>query len=264
MQRESGMSTETPVTPDAVTENPASEQAVPPEVATPEANADEQLDEPQKPEDDPRDKAVKSLNRRVDRITAARYQAEARATQAAQESEQLRQRLAQYEQGETPQPRQADPLALANEIATIREVTAKSNAVAKDGEKRFDGFGKAVSVVIEEAGPLVVPIAPGQSIGKPTPLGEAILDSEDPAAVLHYLGNNPDAAADLHGLTATQVARRIARIELEIGKAKEPKQSNAPKPITPVKSAAKDDGGLSDNLPPEEWAKRFRKMRREG
>lgn len=258
------MSTEANAAPDVAAELPTSEQAETPEVATPESSAETQPDEPQEPEVDPRDKAVKSLNRRVDRITAARYQAEARATQAAQEAEQLRQRLAQYEQGETPQPRQADPLALANEIATIREVTAKSNAVAKDGEKRFDGFGKAVSVVIEEAGPLVVPIAPGQSIGKPTPLGEAILDSEDPAAVLHYLGNNPDAAADLHGLTATQVARRIARIELEIGKAKEPKQSNAPKPITPVKSAAKDDGGLSDNLPTDEWIKRFHKMRRGG
>lgn len=262
MNSESAMSTEALVAPDAATEIPASEAVQTPEVTDPEASAETQPDEPQEP--DPRDKAVKSLNRRVDRITAARYQAEARAQQASQEAEQLRQRLAQYEQGETPQPRQQDPLALANEIATIREVTAKSNAVAKDGEKRFEGFGKAVSVVIEEAGPLVVPIAPGQSIGRPTPLGEAILDSEDPAAVLHYLGNNPDAAADLHGLTATQVARRIARIELEIGKAKEPKQSNAPKPITPVKSAAKDDGGLSDNLPPEEWAKRFRKMRREG
>lgn len=258
------MSTEANAAPDVAAELPTSEQAETPEVATPESSAETQPDEPQEPEVDPRDKAVKSLNRRVDRITAARYQAEARATQAAQEAEQLRQRLAQYEQGETPQPRQSDPLALANEIATIREVTTKSNAIAKDGEKRFEGFGKALAVVIEEAGPLVSPIQPGAPVGRPTPLGEAILDADDPAAVLHYLGNNPDAAADLHGLTATQVARRIARIELEIGKAKEPKQSNAPKPITPLKSAIKDDGGLSDNLSAEEWAKRFRKLRREG
>jgi hypothetical protein len=258
------MSTETTVAPEAETQNPASEQAVTPEVATPEADATQQTDAPQEPEADPRDKAVKSLNRRVDRITAARYQAEASAQQARQEAEQLRQRLAQYEAGDQPEARQADPVALANEIANIRENTAKSNAVHKDGVKRFEGFDKALNVVIEEAGPLVVPIAQGASIGKPTPLGEAILDADDPAAVLHYLGNNPDAAADLHGLTATQVARRIARIEIEIGKSKEPKQSNAPKPITPVKSASKDDGGLSDNLSTDEWVKRFHKMRRGG
>jgi hypothetical protein len=260
------MSTETNVAPEAETLNPASEQAVNPEVATPEADAEQPPDESQKPEEDPRDKTVKSLTRRVDRITAARYQAEGRAQSAAQEAEQLRQRLAQYEQGETPQARQADPVALANEIANIREVTAKSNAIAQKGEQRFgkDVFSKALAVVIEEAGQLMVPVAPGASVARPSPLGEAILDADDPSAVLHYLGNNPDAAAELHGLSATQVARRIARIEIDLGKASEPKQSNAPKPITPVKSATKDDGGLSDNLSPDEWAKRFRKLRREG
>ena len=259
------MTTETNVAPEAETLTPASEQAETPEVATPEVDATPEPDESQKPEEDPRDKTVKSLQRRVDRITAARYQAEASASQARQEIEQYRHRLSQYEQGETPQAQQADPMALANEIANIREVTAKSNTVFKEGGKRFGAdFGKAVNLVIEEAGPLVVPIAPGASIGKPTPLGEAILDSDDPAAVLHYLGNNPDAAADLHGLSAIQVARRIARIELDLGKAKEPKQSNAPKPITPVKASSKDDGGLSDDLAPEEWAKRFRKIQRGG
>lgn len=258
------MSTETIVAPEAETQNTASELAATPEVAAPESNVEQQPDESQKPEEDPRDKTVKSLTRRVDRITAARYQAEARAQQAMQDAEQLRQQLAQLQQGEQPQQerQQADPVALANEIATIREVTAKSNAVAQDGKKRFEGFDKAVSVVIEEAGPLVRPIAPGAQIGRPTPLGEAILDSEDPAALLHHLGNNPDVAAELQGLTATQVARRIARIEIEIGKAKEPKQSNAPKALTPVKSVAKDDGGLSDNLSTEEWIKRRNKALR--
>ncbi len=258
------MSTETIVAPEAETQTPASDLAAQPEVATPESNVEQQPDESQKPEEDPRDKTVKSLTRRVDRITAARYQAEARAQQAAQEAEQLRQQLAQLQQGEQPQQErpQADPVALANEIATIREVTAKSNAVAKDGQKRFEGFDKALSVVIEEAGPLVRPIAPGAQIGRPTPLGEAILDADDPAALLHHLGNNPEIAAELQGLTATQVARRIARIEIEIGKANEPKRSNAPKALTPVKSVAKDDGGLSDNLSTEEWIKRRNKAAR--
>lgn len=259
------MSTETTVAPEAETLTPASEQAVTPEVATPETEGEtEAAEQPPESEEDRMAKRDARSERRIQRLTAARYQAEARAQQSLQEAEQLRQRLNQYEAGETPEARQADPVALANEIANIREVTAKSNSVVKDGAKRFEGFDKALNVVIEEAGPLVVPIAQGASIGRPTPLGEAILDADDPAAVLHYLGNNPDAAADLHGLTATQVARRIARIEIEIGKAKEPKQSNAPKPITPVKSASKDDGGLSDNLSPEEWAKRFHKLRRGG
>ena len=254
------MSTELPVSPVAETQNPAPEPTETPEVVAPEATEPEQAEQP-KPEDDPRDKAVKSLTRRVDRITAARYQAEARAQQAAQDAEALRQRLAQYEQGEEqPQRQQADPVALARELVTLERITEKSNTVAKDGAKRFEGFNKALTVVTEEAGPLFMPVAPG--IGRPTPLGEAILDADDPAAVLHHLGNHPDIAAELHDLTATQVARRIARLEIELSKANEPKQSNAPRPISPVKSAIKDDGGLSDNLPIDEWAKRFRQLRR--
>lgn len=258
------MSTETQVAPDAATQINASAPTETPEVVEPEASTEQQPDEPQEPEVDPREKAVKSLTRRVDRITAARYQAEARAQQAAQEAEALRQRLAQYEQQEAPQQRQPDPIALAREIAQLEKVTDRSNAVHKEGTKRFEAFDKALNVVIEEAGPLVVPVAPGAPIGRPTALGEAILDAEDPAAVLHHLGNNPDLASELHGLTPTQIARRIARIEMELAKPKEPKQSAAPRPISPVKSTVVDDGGLSDNLPPEEWARRFRKMRREG
>lgn len=260
------MSTEELVAPDAATQNQASEQAETPELANPETSADAPADESQRPEEDPRDKTVKSLTRRVDRVTAARYQAEARAQQAAQEAEQLRQRLSQYEQGQEPQQRQPDPLALADEIATIREVTAKSNTVAEDGAKRFgkDVFSKAIAAVIEEAGPLVRPVAPGASIGRPTPLGEAILDADDPAAVLHYLGSNPDIAAELAELSPTRVAKRVDRIEQLLKAPKEPKQSNAPKPVSSVKGTQRDDGGLSDSLSTEEWAKRFNKMRREG
>jgi hypothetical protein len=93
-------------------------------------------------------------------------------------------------------------------------------------------------------------------------VAEAILDSDDPAALLHHLGTNADLAADLVGLTPTQVARRIAKLEIELKQPKEPKQSTAPKPITPVRSAADTGSGLSDSLSPEEWRRRFYKLRR--
>jgi hypothetical protein len=265
MQRESEMSTETTVAPEAETQNPASELAETPEVATPEAETPETEEQTQKPEEDPRERALKRMERRFGRITAARHQAEAQLQSERQEAEQLRQRLSQYESGNEPEQRQqADPVALARQIVTLEKVTEKSNSVINDGKKRFEGFDKAIAVVMEETGGLFNPVAPGARVGLPNAIGEAILDADDPAAVLHYLGNNPDAAADLAGLTATQVARRIARIEFDLSKPKEPKQSNAPKALTPVKSTTKDDGGLSDNLSPEEWAKRFYKMRRGG
>lgn len=255
---------ETQVVAEAPTQNIAPEApAQVPEVAEPESEAQEQS-QPEATDENDEAKAIKAMQRRISRLTAAKYQAQAEAEMARREAEALRARTQSYE--EQPQQQQVDPVALANEIASIREVTARSNKVAEEGAKKFgrEEFSKAVNTVIEEAGPLVRPIAPGASVGKPTPLGEAILEADDPAAVLHYLGSNPDVASELSGLGPLQVAKRIARIEIELSKPREPKQSNAPKPVTPVKASNRDDGGLSDNLSPEEWAKRFYKLRRGG
>jgi hypothetical protein len=245
---------------------PAQESAPEPVVTTPEVTEPEaQQQEPEaveKPEEDPRDKTVKAMERRIARLTAAKYESAAKADAALREAEQWRQRVSQYEAPQDQQPQQVDPVALASEIASIREVTAKSNQVFSEGSKRFgkDTFGKSVSTLIDEAGPLVVPVAPGASVGRPTPLGEAILAADDPAAVMQYLGANPEIAAELSGLSVVQAARKVARIESDLAKPKEPKVSNAAKPVIGVKGSAKDDGGLSDDLPMSEWTKRFNKM----
>jgi len=226
---------------------PATEPDVTPEAVNPETAA-EQTDQPEKDEADPRDKAVKSLTRRVDRVTAARYQAEARAQEAEKRAQEAMQRLAQYEQ---PQEQQQgpDPISLAREIARIEKVTDKANTIAKDGAARFDDFKAALQVVAREAGPLF------DQVGRPTGLGEACLSADDPAAVLHHIGSDPDLAAELADLTPIQQARRIAKLETELSKPKEPIRSNAPKPISPVKAKAAPDG-LDDGLSTEEWIAR--------
>lgn len=245
---------ETQVVTEAPTQNPAPEAAQQtPEVAEPETEAQEQPEGEQ--QDDPADKAIKAMQRRISRLTANKYQAQAEADQLRREVEALRART--QEAQEQPQ-QQVDPVALATEIAAIKEATIRSNQVAEQGAKKFgkEEFSKAIATVIEEAGPLVKPIQPGAQIGKPTPLGEAILDSDDPAAVLHYLGSNPDVAAELQGLSPLQVARRIAKIETQIEEQRKPKVSNAPKPVTPVKATSGSDNDLSPDLPLSEWMRR--------
>ena len=225
------------------------------EVVTPET--DSQTEKPETQED-PAAKSLKRLERRIDRVTAARYQAEAEREQARQEAAQLKARLQQFEQQEEqPRQPQVDPLQLANEIATVREITAKSNTIAKDGEAKFGKaeFAGALRTVQEEAGPLFTPK------GTPTAIGEAVLSADEPAALLHYLGTNPDVAAELAELTPIQAARRIARIEIEMSKPVPPKESKAPRPITPVRASSAASGGLSDDLPIDEWARRFRELR---
>lgn len=216
-----------------------------PEVAEPESNEAAERDEPAK--------VLKRMERRIDRLTAARYQAEARAEQAAAEAAQLR---ARFQQEQPQQAEQQDPVVLAREIAHVERVTEKANNIAADGKGRFgDSFGKAVQTVAAEVGQLF------ERTGKPTPLGEAILSSDDPAALIHHLGSNPDIAADLADLTPIQQARKLARIEINMSKPRETKQSQAPKPITPARAVTRDAGNLSNDLPIDEWAKRFLKIR---
>ena len=223
------------------TEVPAQET---PEVATPENDEAAERDDPTK--------VVKRMERRIDRLTAARYQAEARADQAAAQFEQLR---AQFAQENPQQVGQQDPVTLAREIAQVERITEKANGIAADGNKRFEGFGKAVQTVSAEVGALF------DKRGKATPIGEAILAADDPAALIHHIGSNPDLAADLADLTPIQQARKLARIEIDMAKPRETKQSTAPKPITPARAVMRDSGGLSDDLPIEEWNKRFLKQR---
>ena len=208
--------------------------------------------------DDPRDKTVKSLQRRIDRLTAAKYQTLAEANQARQQMEQLQARLAQYEQPQEPQQPQVDPISLAKEIAKIEKVTAKANEVAKTGAAKFQNFNAAVQTINREAGPMF------DQYGRATPLGEVLLSADDPASVMHHIGSDPDLAAELADMTPIQQARRIARLEVELSKPKEPPKSSAPKPLEAIKgksSGEKDPAQMSDREFAE-WRKRQIAQRR--
>lgn len=188
-----------------------------------------------KPEKTAEQKELEYLRRKAtkaDRVQGKLYQElqVERQARAAYEA-----RAGQGEQAPTQQ-QQPDPYELAREIATLDKVTEQSNSVAKDGNKRFTDFGAALSVVIEEAGPLIH--SDGKQKGRPTALGEAILEATDPAGLLHYLGSNPALADELSGLSPTQLGRRIERYEAQI-KAKPVKPaSNAPAPIKPLSGGA--------------------------
>ena len=156
-----------------------------------------------------------------------------------QETVELRERLAQLEQAQTgmadgeKQKAEVDPVKLAREIATIERVTEKANAVAKDGQKRFADFTDALTTLREEAGDLF------DRKGLPTSLGEAILDAEDPAALIQYLGANDELAAELQGLGPAALGRRIGRIEAQMKSEPKPKPlSKAAEPIAPLKGTA--------------------------
>jgi hypothetical protein len=205
-----------------------------PEVANPEVEAKQETPEP--PKEDDAEKAKRAMQRRIDKRTADLYRERA-------QNEQLAQRLAALEARASGEPeqqaKQVDPVALAREIATVERVTEKANDIARDGEKRFaSDWRPALEAIAEEAGPLF------EKSGKPTAIGEAILDAEDPAALLHHLGKNPDLAAELQGLSPAQLGRRIGRIEAQMSATPPPKPvSKAPEPARPIGATS---GGTMD------------------
>lgn len=254
------MTTENQVASDAATQINAPEVAETPEVATPEAvETTEQADA--KPAESEADKALRSMQRRINRQTAVTYRERAEKEQLARELAELRSKLQPAED----EPRLVDEREvmtraerLAEEIASqktlLKEIDAKSNNVVREGRKAFKDFDDAVVNLTAEVGPLFT------QRGLPTPICEAILDAENPAKLMHYLGSNPDVAAELADLTPIKAAKRIDRIERDLSAA--PKQSAAPKPLTPVRAAASSDG-LSSDLPTDEWMKRREKQLRE-
>lgn len=221
------MTIEANAAPDVAADTATSEEIANthPEVANPESGTEvEQNQSEQQESKDPADKTVQRLERRIGRVTAARYQAEA-------EARQLREQLARFEQqaqpeGDTQSQPQVDPYKLAEEIATAKQITERSNSTFQEGVKAFgEAFKASVSAVIDEAGPLI------NDRGLPTALGEAVLDSDKPADLLHYLGQNPDIAESLQGLSAARLGRRIEAIEREM---KAAKVSKSPAPLQPV------------------------------
>jgi hypothetical protein len=217
------------------------------EVATPEPTDDggqEPVSEEQRAEKSPEQRELERLRRQLtkrDRTQGKLHQ----------ELQQARERLSQLEISEPrEEPRQSvDPVVLAREIALVEKVAEKSNQIAKDGTKRFPDFMETIAVIAEELGPLF------DQRGRPAPVMEAVLDAEKPADLLHFLGKNPDLAAELEGLTPAQLGRRVARLETQMAEQAKPKTSSAPKPLEPVRGGA-SDSELRSDLSTEEWMRR--------
>jgi len=223
----------------APTQNTPEQTQTAPEVVTPEVETkQEQTEQQAESKEDDAEKARRAMQRRIDKRTADLYRERA-------EKEQLATRLSALEARLNGEPEQkadpVDPVALAKEIATVERVTEKANSIANDGEKRFAGeFKAALATVVEEAGQLF------DQKGRPTSLGDAILDAEDPAALLHHLGQNPDLAAELSGLSPAQLGRRIGRIEASMATKPPPKPvSKAPEPARPI-GATRGTPNLAD------------------
>ena len=254
-------------------DNTAEPEQKPADVAQPQNDEPNARDQSQASEDEDKglteeQKTIRKLQRRIDRLTAKKGGSDREAQLARDEAAQLRQRLERLEAGqggeddEEPTPRkqrqltEADVDRLANERARDllyrHSLDERVRKVVESG-KNFEGFVAASNAVNDE-----VPFVDRR--GRPTPFIEAVLDCENPAAVLYHLGTNPDEAADLADLTPAQLGRRLAKLEDRLKEGAKKQTSAAPKPLKPVDSKAStqaDETKMSD----AEWREQRRKQR---
>lgn len=225
-----------------------------PEVASPETSTTEagQQTDATPENGDHADKSLQRLQRRVDRVTAARYQAEARAQQLEAELQRYRQPARTEEPAEVTRD-EIEQIATERAQQMRREETIarqsgdiRSAAIKAAGGE--DKFAQAFATVVEEAGPLA-----DARTGQWTPLGEAIADSDKPGELLVYLGRNPDMAETLQGLTGGRLHRAVAKIEAQM----QTKAAPPPKPLKPVTPSGVTAGRSAAQMTDEEfYAKR--------
>lgn len=251
------MSTETQVAEQSASEPTTSEQIVDaqenPEVAQQEGEAKEGSGEAEKGVSDA-EKAVRRLQRRIDKLTAKNGATQAERDMYRAELETLRQQASQpAEEGmeNLQEMVQVKARELAAQTIAQREITAKVRDVLKTGEK-LDGFDDAVNAVDSE-----IPLMDDRK--RPTPFLMAVLESEAPAKLLHYLGKNPEMVEDLSDLTPTQIARRLVKIEAAMDEATKPKKSHAP---TPLKALNTSGVGKSSPSSAAEVMEELRALRR--
>jgi len=248
------MTTQTQAAPVAEAQNTATELLTNEEAEVVTPQVDEQ--QPSETPEDEATKALKRMQRRIDKRTADVYRERA-------EKEQLAQRVAELERRQQAPQGEEQPLAVddkaieamaltrAKEIAQQQRFQETVQGVLKAG-KALPEFDKACNTLNEE-----LPFY--ERNGKPTAFLAAVLDFDAPAKLLHHLGTNPDLAAELADLTPTRLVRRLDAIEQELNDKAKPKTSGAPKPLEPVRPAGAAND-LSDDLSADEWMKRRRQQ----
>ena len=239
------MTTENIAAPGAAAELPAPDST---EVETPQLDADTPADAPSEPETEAEKeaKALKAMQRRIDKRTRDLYAERAQREQLERELAAIRNT---GEQTREIDASDVEALATrrAQELVEQQSLQHKVRDVLAKGAK-LENFDSAVNTAIEDLGLL-------DGRGKPTPFIAAIFESDAPHEVLHQLGTHPEVADSLQGLTPTQFARRLARIEAQMQEAKAPKRSSAPQPLKTVAPQA-SISDLSDDLDPKEWMRR--------
>lgn len=196
--------------------------------------------------------------RRINELTRKRYEEKARADYLAQEIERMRSTRQDGEQAQQPiRPEDIEARAerRAQELLEQRQQQAKLAELQNNGEKEFKDEFKSAMATLKSLGAMDEDPAA-------ISFSDAILESDIPHKVIHYLGTNPDEATRILSLTPRQQARAIGLIEAQLAtaKANPPPVSKAPPPVKPVGSRSSAPTSL-EHLPTDDMETFMRKER---
>lgn len=195
----------------------------------------------------------RQMQRRIDKLTKRVHETPyQQPTQTQQQPDQ---------EPEQPRFTEQDVQRKAAEMLESERIAQRANDIAANGEKEFQDFGGKVRAVMSE-------VELFDRSGRMTPLMEVIAEADKPHAILNYLGENPDIAGEIADLSIARQARRIAQIEAELSRPKDPPPpkavSKAPKPIEPVKPGgrASDEPPIEDTKAWIEWSNKQDALKR--
>lgn len=226
-----------------VAETTAEEKAVEVAAQTPEQEAAAK-------EEKAKAELQKGVQRRIDKITKARYEAEARAKMLEERVAAMEARQAPKDAG-MPTIEQFDNFdayvsAKAAYIAkqqiestlTERERRQSAEREATERRKTVESWNKRVEKATAEM-PDFEEVISSSEVPMTEPMQQAIMESDAGPKLAYYLANNPDEAREIARMSPIGAIRTLGRIEERLSKPVEKKPTNTPAPLTPLGSSAK-------------------------
>lgn len=174
-------------------------------------------------QEQPKAWSAEEAQKRIDRLTREKYEARGRA-QAERDARLALERdvLALNKEQQADEPKEQPPSR--DELLAEVRFDERCNRVANDGEKAIPGFKEAIGAL---------------SVFRPylnTERMEAILEADEPAKVLHYLGTHLDEASEILSKPPIAMARAVAKLETKLSTT--PAISKAPLPLDTVRTKA--------------------------
>jgi hypothetical protein len=139
-----------------------------------------------------------------------------------------------------------DALAQQLSIAKAEQQKAEGEKVLGDYNDRVNALGKKDFVEKQNSIPEL-----------PDGVADAIMQSEDGAAMVYHLGSNPEQANALANMTPAMAIMELGKLSMQLTAKPEIKLSAAPDPIDPVKAGSSLNSNIDDDMSMDEWMKKY-------